>query len=115
MADLTPWRRKLKSALLFNSILTQALSLEAIEAACRALGHEWRDTFWNPTTTLVTFLFQVLSAEKTLRAAVADLLAQLAASPMAEIDGHQQRGTCSAARDADRADGASRQCAQGIS
>ena len=79
MADLTPWRRKLKSALLFNSILTQALSAEAIEAACRALGHEWRDTFWNPTTTLVTFLFQVLSAEKTLRAAVADLLAQLAA------------------------------------
>jgi len=79
MADLTPWRRELKSALLVNSILAQVFSAEAIEAACRALGHEWRDSFWNPTTTLVTFLFQVLSAEKTLRAAVADLLAQLAA------------------------------------
>lgn len=79
MADLTPWRRKLKSALLVNSILAQALSPKAIEAACRASGHEWRDTFWNPTTTLVAFLFQVLSAEKTLRAAVADLLAQLTA------------------------------------
>jgi hypothetical protein len=78
MADLTPWRRKLKSALLVNSILAQALSPKAIEAACRALGHEWRESFWDPTTTLVTFLFQVLSAEKTLRAAVSDLLTQLA-------------------------------------
>ena len=75
MAHFTPWRGRLKSALLVNSILAQALSAEVIEAACRVLGHEWRDTFWNPTTTLVTFLFQVLSAEKTLRAAVADLLA----------------------------------------
>ena len=79
MADLKRWKRNLKETLLVHSLLATTLSPEAIEAACRRFGHAWRETFWNPTTTLLTFLLQVLSAEKTLRAAVADLLAQLAA------------------------------------
>ena len=79
MADLKRWKRHLQETLLVNSLLASALWPAAIEATCRAFGHAWRETFWNPTTTLLTFLLQVLSAEKTLRAAVADLLAQLAA------------------------------------
>ena len=79
MADLKRWKRNLKETLLVHSLLATTLSPEAIEAACRRFGHAWRETFWNPATTLLTFLLQVLSSEKTLRAAVADLLAQLAA------------------------------------
>jgi hypothetical protein len=78
MADLTRWRSQLKRSVLVNSALGQALSPEAIEGTCQTLGHTWRDSFWSPTTTLLTFLLQILSAEKTLRAGVADLLAQLA-------------------------------------
>jgi hypothetical protein len=79
MADLKRWKRNLKETLLVHSLLTTTLSPEAIEAACRDFGYAWRESFWSPTTTLLTFLLQVLSAEKTLRAAVADLLAQLVA------------------------------------
>lgn len=78
MAHLTRWRSQLKGSLLVNSALGQALSPTAIEGACRTLGHTWRDSFWSPATTLLTFLLQVLSAEKTLRAGVGDLLALLA-------------------------------------
>ena len=96
MGDLTPWRRKLKSALLVNTVLTQALSPEAIEGFCRAFGHAWRDSFWNPTTTLTTFLFQVLSAERTLRAGVADLLAQLTALGREDLPSPDPTAYCQA-------------------
>ena len=77
MAHLTHWKRHLKTSLLGNAIVSRALSTPVIEAACGALGYAWRESFWNPTTTVLTFLLQVLSAEKTLRAAVGDLLTQL--------------------------------------
>jgi hypothetical protein len=48
-----------------------------IEKLCRQAGHRWRDTCWSPARTLITFVLQVLSAEKTLRAGVASLLTQL--------------------------------------
>jgi hypothetical protein len=64
--------------LLANPELRTTLSPEAIEATCRSLGYHWRKSFWNPTVTLLTFLLQVLSAEKSLRAAVADLIAHRA-------------------------------------
>jgi len=79
MAYLTHWKGQLKSDLLVNSAVCDAMSPAAIEACCREAGHAWRDTFWSPSTTLVTFLLQVLDGAKTLRAAVATLLAQLAA------------------------------------
>lgn len=79
MAHLTHWRRQLKSDLVGHSVIDQVLLPAVVEDECRRSGHSWRSSFWSPTTTLVTFLLQVLSAEKTLRAAVAALLAQLAA------------------------------------
>jgi hypothetical protein len=51
-----------------------------IDDRARELGHRWRDSFWSPAMTLRVFLLQVLSAEKTLRAAVAQLLAHLVCS-----------------------------------
>ena len=77
MAHSNAWRQRLKSALLLNPDIQTVLSPEAVETACQAIGHSWRDSFWSPSITLVTFLLQVLSAEKTLRAAVADLVTQL--------------------------------------
>lgn len=96
MADLKRWKRNLKDSLLVNSLLASTLSPEVIAAACRACGHAWRETFWNPTTTLLTFLLQVLSAEKTLRAAVADLLAQLAALGRADLPSGDPAAYCQA-------------------
>ena len=63
-----------------NSRLGEMLSATTVEAACGEQGHVWRRSFWSPSVTLATFLIQVLSAEKTLRAAVASLLTQLAAA-----------------------------------
>lgn len=96
MADFTHWRRQLKTTLLVNSLLGTAFSPKAIEAACRAFGYVWRESFWNPTTTLLAFLLQVLSAEKTLRAAVADLLSQLAALGREDLPSGDPTAYCQA-------------------
>jgi len=96
MADLNRWKRDVKETLLVNSLLASTLSPEAIEAACREFGHVWRATFWNPTTTLLTFLLQVLSAEKTLRAAVADLLSQLVALGRRDLPSGDPTAYCQA-------------------
>jgi hypothetical protein len=96
MAHLKRWKRDLKETLLVHSVLGTALSPEAIEAACRASGHAWRASFWDPASTLLTFLLQVLSAEKTLRAAVSDLLAQLAAVGRADLPSADPAAYCQA-------------------
>lgn len=98
MAHFTHWRSQLKRDLLISSTLAQALNPQSIEAACRSTGHVWRDSFWNPVTTLLTFLFQVLSAEKTLRAAVADLLSQLTAIGRKELPSPDPTAYCQARR-----------------
>ena len=79
MAHLTHWKRQLKSHLFDHAALDSLLAPEVTEDDCRQAGHCWRASFWSPATTLTTFLLQVLSAEKTLRACVAALLTQLAA------------------------------------
>lgn len=96
MADLKRWKRHLKETLLVHSVLGTTLSPQAIAAACRAFGHAWRASFWDPGTTLLTFLLQVLSAEKTLRAAVADLLAQLAALGRTDLPSADPAAYCQA-------------------
>jgi len=79
MANLIRWQHELKSSLLVNATLCDALAPEGLEASCRQAGHTWRESFWSPTLTVVTFLLQVLDGAKTLRAAVATLLVHLAA------------------------------------
>lgn len=77
MASIAHWRRQVNTTLLANPVVSQVLSPEQVEAYCHEAGHCWRDSFWSPRLTLLTFLLQVASAEKTLRAAVAALLSQL--------------------------------------
>jgi hypothetical protein len=77
MASIAYWRQRLKSSLLFDPTVRRVLDVERIEEQCRQVDHHWRSSFWSPPVTLLTFLLQVLSAEKTLRAAVASLLSQL--------------------------------------
>jgi hypothetical protein len=98
MVHLSCWRSQLKGSLLVNSALGRALAPTAIEGACRTLGHTWRDSFWNPATTLLAFLLQVLSAEKTLRAGVADLLALLAEQGQEDLPSADPAAYCQARR-----------------
>ncbi len=46
------------------------LSSPMVEAACRFIGHQWRDRIYTPWITLVIFLSQVLSAEQCCDEAV---------------------------------------------
>jgi hypothetical protein len=98
MANITHWRRQLNSSFLVHASACDILSANAIEQHCRAAGHRWRRSFWSPATTLLTFLLQVLSAEKTLRAAVASLLAQLAARGETKVPSLDASAYCQARR-----------------
>lgn len=78
MASVSQWRRQLQSGGLFDKAVREVLNAEHIEERCRQVQHLWRESFWSPTVTLLAFLLQVLSKEKTLRWAVASVLTQLA-------------------------------------
>lgn len=96
--DLTRWKRELKRGVLVNSLISEIFFPEAVEGACRAAKHVWRQSFWSPTVTLITFLLQVLSAEKTLRAAVASLLTQLAGGGESDLPSPDPAAYCQARR-----------------
>jgi IS4 transposase len=96
MAHLTRWKRNLQANLLVNSAICEALSPSVIEEECRRAGHAWRESFWSPATTLVTFLLQVLDGAKTLRSAVAVLLTQLAARGESELPSCDPSAYCQA-------------------
>ena len=80
MASVRYWKQRIKSNILGIPALGEMLAATSVEGACDEEGYVWRRSFWSPSVTLTTFLIQVLSAEKTLRAAVASLLTQLAAA-----------------------------------
>jgi IS4 transposase len=96
MANLTRWKRQLKSSLLVNSAFSETLGPAMIEDSCRQAGHVWRDSFWSPSLTVMTFLLQVFDGAKTLRAAVALLLAQLAARGDTELPSADPTAYCQA-------------------
>lgn len=98
MVNLTRWKRQLKSCLLVNSAFAEALCPAAIEESCRQAGHAWRESFWSPPMTLVAFLLQVIDGAKTLRAAVAVLLAQLVARGDTELPSPDPAAYCQARR-----------------
>lgn len=70
-------RRNFKSALSRSHIVAQLLEREQIERHGRTLGHRWRRSFWSPGMTLLAMLLQAAGGVKTLRAAVAQVLAHL--------------------------------------
>ena len=77
MSSIAHWRRQFKPAVGRSQSVQAILATEAFERRCRDCGHRWRRSFWSPRTTFVCCLLQALSAAKTLRAAVSDLLVEL--------------------------------------
>ena len=98
MANITHWRRQLNNSLLVHPSVREVFSPNRIEEHCRHSGHQWRETIWSPAMTLLAFLLQVLSAEKTLRAAVASLLTQLAAHGEKDLPSPDPSAYCQARR-----------------
>ncbi len=98
MASIRDWKKRIKSDILGIPALGEFLSATTVEAACREEGHTWRQSFWSPSVTLTTFLIQVLSAEKTLRAAVASLLTQLGVSGESVLASGDATAYCQARR-----------------
>lgn len=96
MASIAHWRRHVNTALLGNPVVSQVFVPERIEEYCRQAGYGWRDSFWSPTITLLTFILQVAGAEKTLRAAVAALLAQLRFRGEADLPSNDPTAYCQA-------------------
>lgn len=96
MASIACWRRRVNEQLLIDPILSEALSTGNVEAHCRSAGHRWRTSFWSPSVTLLAFLLQVLSAEKTLRAAVVTLLTRLAAQGRQDLPSQDPTAYCQA-------------------
>lgn len=74
MSSIAQWTRIFKSAITRSQAVMALLAVAEVERRCREVDHRWRESFWSPTTTLTTFLFQALNGAKTLRAAVADML-----------------------------------------
>jgi len=79
MAKIAHLQRFVNMDLVGDPAVAQLLHPEYLEQQCRQVGHHWRDTFWSPAVTFLAFLLQVLSAEKTLRKAVAAVCARLSA------------------------------------
>lgn len=77
MVTIAQWRRRVNRSLLQDPVVSESLNPQAIDRCCREIGHDCRESFWSPTMTVLTFLLQILSSEKTLRAAVAEVLSQL--------------------------------------
>ncbi len=73
---LAHWKRLFKSAFVESHALQRLLSFHSIEQRCDQAGQRWRQSFWSPGLTMLTFLLQTLNSAKTLRAAVADTLGQ---------------------------------------
>ncbi len=98
MGSIAHWRRTCNRNLLSQPIVAEALSQRSIEAACRQAGHRWRASFWSPTTTVLTFLLQVIDSAKTLRSAVANLLIQRAGHVNAALASADPSAFCQARR-----------------
>lgn len=96
MANIAHWKRHVNEYLLNDSVLLNALSAESVEAECRSAGHSWRTSFWSPSITVLAFVLQVLSAEKTLRAAVVNLLTRLAAQGRQNLPSQDPTAYCQA-------------------
>lgn len=96
MATIAHWRRHVNRSLIQNSVVGEALNSQVVDQYCQENGHRWRDSFWSPTMTVITFLLQVLSAEKTLRAAVAALLVQLTAKGRTDLPSPDASAYCQA-------------------
>jgi hypothetical protein len=82
MASFAARARKFKRQLPDSvSEVRDVLSEQRIVELCQAVGHTWRDCFWQPTLVLITFLRQVLWPNCSCRQTVACTLADPALTP----------------------------------
>ncbi len=58
MSSIAHWKRQFKSVLRTSAEVQELLSEDRVHGHCRDAGHRWRDTFWSPSITLLTFLLQ---------------------------------------------------------
>lgn len=70
MAIVPTWKPHVNPQLLQHSAVSGMLDRRRIENWARQAGHQWRNSYWSPQVTLITFLLQVLDGAKTLRSAV---------------------------------------------
>lgn len=96
MATIPRWSRHVNLQLIDDPQVAKILSPRSVERHCRQLGHQWRDSFWSPTTTVITFLLQVLDGAKTLRSAVALLLTRLAVQGETDVPSCDPTAYCQA-------------------
>ena len=96
MASIAHWKRRINTNLLNNSLVAEALDPDRVEEHCREAGHQWRDSFWSPSVTLLTFLLQILDPDKTLRVAVAQLITHLAARGQRDLPSADPSSYCQA-------------------
>jgi len=75
MTSIAPYARRLKSRLAVSISGVDLIDARAVEAICLSVGHRWRERFWTPTVTILTFLRQVLHGNCSCREAVAHTLA----------------------------------------
>ena len=96
MASIAHWTRQINTNLLNDPIVAEAFDPRSIEDHCRQAGHCWRQSFWSPSVTLLTFLVQVLNPSKTLRVAVAQLITHLAARGVRDLPSADPTTYCQA-------------------
>ena len=96
MGRIGHWKTHVKEELFSADVIEAVLSSLLIEQLCRAADYRWRQSFWSPTFTVMTFLLQVLDGAKTLRAGVAVLLTQLVARGESQLPSAEPGAYCQA-------------------
>lgn len=75
MTSIVPCVRQLKRRLQSSFSGVELFDSAVIDEICLSVGHRERARFWTPTVTILTFLRQILHANCSCRAAVAQTLA----------------------------------------
>lgn len=78
MTSITSLARRLKSDFQRDETAVELVRAQDVVVACRSAGHRWRECFWSPCVTVMTFVRQVLHGNCSCREAVALTLAALA-------------------------------------
>ena len=90
MASITSFARQLKEQMQSASLAATLVNPADVEIACAAAGHRWRQCFWTPLVTVLTFLRQVLHGNCSCRLAVALTLATLSETTDAAREGEEE-------------------------
>jgi hypothetical protein len=56
MATIARWKPYVNGGIVDDPAVAQALGPAHIERTCQQFGHSWRESFWSPAATILTFL-----------------------------------------------------------